>query len=641
MKSQTRTLVLLQVVKAIIEDIAITYPDTRASLQRDVISLETLVANRGEATFSLLLPELDRYLLRSLALGRLDPDIPMGVKVHKGNGYRRPQLFEGLWNLIFPDGILVSSTPDGNTSHLDAIFFLRQLCCVGKSIEGDCTQERIDKAVLEYIEIEEEMYSPILDWTQDILPVKERDLNWWYTSFMDTFTGISDSDFSLLDRWFKRSRHLFSRLGSFDGHPDEWLPSDPQAGGRHGPGAVADLSGCTDKYTFPNWTTRLEHIFPYHQWGCSNALTYMDGFYAPAEGKNTSRLIVVPKSMKSPRLIAAEPTSNMWCQQFLLKVLTHRAKSSGLFNLCDWTNQQTSRDMARRASLDGSLATIDLSSASDRLPLRFMEVAMSSNIPLMEAFHAMRTPFLDIRIGSSQLETICLKKFATQGTALTFPLQTLFFTSILFSVHEGTFKEFVVRDDLRVFGDDIIIPVDWYEKVTRLITLLGLKVNLDKSFHTGFFRESCGMDAYLGYDVTPIRPKFVTTSTDPSSISAVTDTCNNFFMKGLWRASKVLEDELHGKAANLPIKGMGDGFIGLVSFCGRNFKHLRSRWNKDYHLTEYRVSSVKTKVPLMPMDGRSRLLQYFTERPAPTEAWKSGVRGRPKSSNTLRWDPLL
>jgi hypothetical protein len=61
--------------------------------------------------------------------------------------------------------------------------------------------------------------------------------------------------------------------------------------------------------------------------------------------------------------------------------------------------------------------------------------------------------------------------------------------------------------DVCIFGDDIIIPVDHVDRTIGLIEAVGFKVNSQKSYVKGPFRESCGVDCYSGVNVTPVRVK--------------------------------------------------------------------------------------------------------------------------------------
>lgn len=54
-----------------------------------------------------------------------------------------------------------------------------------------------------------------------------------------------------------------------------------------------------------------------------------------------------------------------------------------------------------------------------------------------------------------------------------------------------------------VFGDDIICPTDCAKSVTAALVFFGFKLNEEKSFVSGKFRESCGGDYFKGLDMRP------------------------------------------------------------------------------------------------------------------------------------------
>jgi len=60
--------------------------------------------------------------------------------------------------------------------------------------------------------------------------------------------------------------------------------------------------------------------------------------------------------------------------------------------------------------------------------------------------------------------------------------------------------------DFLVYGDDIIVPTSVVDELVKLLGFLGFEVNTEKSFSDPDlrFRESCGLDAYNGVDVTPV-----------------------------------------------------------------------------------------------------------------------------------------
>lgn len=94
-------------------------------------------------------------------------------------------------------------------------------------------------------------------------------------------------------------------------------------------------------------------------------------------------------------------------------------------------------------------------------------------------------------------------KFAPMGNALTFPVEELVFGSECQVIQEEM-TGVTDRPLWSVYGDDIIVPVEWYDTLVEYLSALGFIVNKDKSFSTGFFRESCGKEYFHGKDVSPL-----------------------------------------------------------------------------------------------------------------------------------------
>jgi len=246
-----------------------------------------------------------------------------------------------------------------------------------------------------------------------------------------------------------------------------------------------------------------------------------------------SRLISVPKTAKAPRLIAAEPTAHQYCQQMVWRYLQERIEAVFEGRFINFRRQDLSSDLVMKSSLDRSLATVDLSSASDRLTCWTVERIFRRNPSLLSALHAVRTRWIRDEISDST-SFLRLRKFASQGSATTFPVQSIVFLIIAIAASvKGPIRWSSIRkvsNQVRVFGDDIIIPSHGYGPLLAIMETLQLKVNTSKSYVTGFFRESCGSEAYLGHDVTPVKPKTVVAD-GPAACQAIIDTCNNLFQR--------------------------------------------------------------------------------------------------------------
>jgi hypothetical protein len=391
-------------------------------------------------------------------------------------------------------------------------------------------------------------------------------------------------------------------------------------GFRHGPGAVAEKLKNWEKSQFQNWPQKLQNTFPYEL--CGKTAGSNTG--RPPNHERAARLICVPKTAKGPRLIAAEPASHQWCQQMLLRFLFDQSKLHPLVGgMIDFKDQNKSGKLVLQASLDRSLATVDLSDASDRLTCWTVERMLRTNPPLLLALHAARTRYILDEV-SDVPSFLSLRKFASQGTATTFPIMSLVMLCIaLGASHErsdtptssSTRK---LRGQVRVFGDDIILPSHGYARLIRAMDLLQLKVNLAKSYVNGHFRESCGTDGYMGNCVTPVKPKTLVADS-PASCQAVVDTSNNLFNKGLFNAAITAESLLPEHVRKrLRIVGKNDaGFSGLTSFCGSDERHLMERWNPRLHRYEVRVWALRVRSQETSRTGFDALLDFFTRSTSP------------------------
>jgi len=633
---------VLNIEKGLLKDTLLAFPLMGGSLSLDECRLSQLSKDRGEGLWTLDLPCLDSLLTRGLETGRLQLEGPLSRAVSKR--VRVPRLFSGLWLRIFDKAGCLMENVDA-----DAILYLRQLLTFGKKIGRMCTPERTSKSVKEYHNVERKLRPPTLGWSYDELDPHRVSSSLHLCDCLDTDLPLypsdgvgNDDDRSLLARCQQVADILAPALGFFEPvtSSEEREREGRGTGFKHGPGAVADRRGRgINKYQFLQWSAKLEEWFPYRDIGtvASDTETQLPNHEV------ASRLIAVPKTAKAPRLIAAESTEYQFCQQWTKQLLEERLESLFGESFICFKKQSLSQAMVLRASRTQHLATVDLSSASDRLTCYVVERVLRLNPSLLHILHATRTRYLVDTI-SREKEYVKLKKFASQGTAVTFPVQTFVFlclalgSSIQGKVSWSKIRR--LRHKVRVFGDDIILPTRAYASLVRVLTLLQLQVNEDKSFSVGKFRESCGMDAWNGYDVTPVKPQHVLND-GPQSRMAILDTANNLFAKGFWNASKVIESTLGSLLLRrLPIVGRDCGITGRLSFCGSRNEHLRTRWNSALHRTEYRAYRVRTRQTRIVFGERFSLLQFFTEAPSGQFDWQAGTTERTQVSDGLGWVPL-
>lgn len=228
-----------------------------------------------------------------------------------------------------------------------------------------------------------------------------------------------------------------------------------------------------------------------------------------------SKATTVDKTSKKRRMICIEPTANMYLQQGLMSYITERF--SAFTGFCLSTLPDSHQELARRGSIDGSLATIDFSSASDCVSVELLRWMLPAE--WFSILHRVRS-----HESSFDGTWHALQMMSTMGNATTFPLETMVFW-ILGTVARTPRRSrslFTKREDFKsvsVFGDDCILPTEDAESFMDLARFVGFIVNDDKSHYesTDPFRESCGGDFHLGY---PVRA-FHMSSPTSNSFSAL------------------------------------------------------------------------------------------------------------------------
>jgi hypothetical protein len=634
---------LLHVYAGFREDILRAYPELKG-VDLDFKRLALNAETRGLGFFTLDLPELESCFLAGLESGRLVSKGPLSRLVSKK--VRVPRLFSGLWLRVFGVDSCLLPVPD-----INAIFFLRQLLTFGKKLAVECTYDRRKETIRAYHDVEKALRRPTLLWSSDTLDIDRiaslhcsdcAPPQRLHDSVLDLFESeegrCRSGDRYLLERLQRIADWVSEALGFYEpvsfSRDQELLGLG--IGFKHGPGAVAERLKNWEKSRFPSWPHKLETWFPYDECGkptsrCNNQ---------PRNHEVAARLLCVPKTAKRPRLIASEPVAHQWCQQLTWNWL--RSRLSQIFGsaFINFRRQDLSGKLVLQASLDRKLATVDLSDASDRLTCWTVERIFRRNPSLVSCLHAARTRYIrDDNLGYPDF--LSLRKFASQGTATTFPVQSIVFLCIALASCHGdedvTFESIMkLRKQVRIYGDDIIIPRYGYVQLCRLLDLLQLKVNKEKSYVNGHFRESCGTDGYLGYDVTPVKPKCIVADS-PANIVAVLATSNNLFKKGFWNAADRLLSQLPGRISRrLRVVGVDDaGFPGAFSFCGTKEDHLQLRWNDSLHRYEVKTFSIKRRVDTSTREGYHVLLDLWSRGHNP---WNPRIIGEYTYTRQIKYD---
>lgn len=216
---------------------------------------------------------------------------------------------------------------------------------------------------------------------------------------------------------------------------------------------------------------------------------------------DTNRITFVPKNSQTDRSIAIEPSLNLCLQLGVDGYIRRRLKRWGI-DLDDQSkNQRLAQQGSRLWSCPETLCTLDLAAASDTVTTRICKELLPSQwyCYLME----IRSPQ-----GEVDGETISYEKISSMGNGFTFALESAIFAAICYAVSMVD-QGFYDRDNIAVYGDDIIVPAGMCNLTVEMLKICGFTTNPEKSFVKGPFRESCGADFYMGH---PVRPVFLTES---------------------------------------------------------------------------------------------------------------------------------
>jgi len=422
---------------------------------------------------------------------------------------------------------------------------------------------------------------------------------------------------------------------------------------KHGPGATADRLRGNAKFDQREWPLRLERVFPYALYASPNghregADSHVD-FLEPGTERPV-RVVFVPKTPKSPRVIAIEPTAMQYMQQGLLGCIVPRIQQDNLLaGFIGFDDQGPNRAMARLGSRGANLATLDLSEASDRVSAQHVRLLLANHPHLRDAVEATRSRKAAVPGG----RVIRLAKFASMGSALCFPFEAMVFLTLVFLGIERDANRQLTRKDIksytgrvRVYGDDIIVPVDHARSVIGALEDFGLRVNTDKSFWTGKFRESCGGDYYDGVWVTPVRVRrnLASGRSNVQELMSTVSLRNQFYFAGYWRTAawldRWLEPIMNGFYPTIDSESAALGRHSLLPPKG-------NRMCPDTQVPMVRAWVPSSKPPRSSVSGEGALLKCLLsleqrngDEPV-TDSDHLERYGRPDAVNTkLRWTPL-
>lgn len=556
------------------------------SPRRDIATLESRFRHEGISFMSMALPRLNDLLLRGLKDGRLPTFVGWASQGSV------PLFLSKLWLRVFDsNGVLLRDPCPA------AVRSIRQITCFNKKFKVNCSDDRIAAEIGRFISLEKDY--PIFD--SQRLAELPRILR---ICFSQSIAKIH--------------RDYFTSV--------RWL--EP----KHGPGAVAERLDPVQKWDFNTISARALDTF-----GHSTFFPLWEDV-EPIVSTIPARLIAVPKDANKPRLICAEPSYNQFVQQGMQSVL--KAEFSRRKLICDYTDQGRNQHLSRVGSIDGSLTTVDLSEASDRVGWGLVKFAFSFDQMFLRLLRDSRSEFVDT--GSSIL---CQKKFAPMGSAMTFPIQCMIFTGLVIlaaceysSNYSSKFIRGLVQSetDYTVYGDDIIIPTHLYPLLSDLLTKAGLKINQNKTYDTGLFRESCGADWFMGVNVTPVYLRLpLDGQKGTDAILSLMSTRNQLFLAGNKESVEVLDQYLESLDRRIKYSAIPADF---PLDQGRFVDGPPHKWCKDTQRPLYRGFCTVYRYDEPSGRASSLLSHYLQKISGGSGIGTSDGIGRPKASKQLlRW----
>jgi len=562
--------------------------------ERDIEYMISRFRKEGYSFLGVTLANFGKDVERLLA-GNLQGDkLFLGFKSRKGQCL--PAFLSGFTSRIFAKDGTVLEDADPL-----AIYAVRQITLAWAKCEFPMAQTMVNRGITKYLQTEEEVRSWDSTFSEDEL----------------SFQNLKQVFLALFWDSLNQVEHNLFNLAV--------IP-------RHGPGYTASHAIGNSKWYDLHWTRRLDRVLPYQEFirasGRHDFLVDAPNLLSPGN-EDPVRVTFVPKTVDKCRTIAMEPTSMMYAQKAVANALREsfeiRTPYGSVKNFLDLKHQDQNRDLARKGSLDGSLATLDLSDASDRVSNQLVRALLDGFPLLFEAVDATRSRKADI-----QGKVYRLSKYASMGSDMCFPIESMIFLAIAvmsclekrrlpgyshLPVNPKNIRELI--GSVSVYGDDIIVPSDTALIAIRNLETFGFKVNDRKSFWTGLFRESCGADWYNGTDisVSRLRRPIPIASSQAKEIVSLVEFRNDLFQKrGLWKTAEYLDGIIESKIRWYPpVHHDSSSVLGAHTFLDPDFGP-EVYWDTQLHKYAIKGYFVKSRQPVNSVDGWEALLKFFVER---------------------------
>lgn len=542
--------IMLGLTQGLLEDLYVHHQLSPRDLKRDFTTLKARTRAEGLSFLTKTLPSLAKSVDQALLAGKLNAIT--AFKARKST--KLPAFLHGLFKLVFSEDGTLLDEPDHT-----AIKDLRQVGFLFYKYQLPYKESLVERLFEDFVATDKDIQSQLRN----------------------------PGEMGIVYYAQKVINAVFEKFSIEDLRP------------KNGPGSVANSVPPWGRFEPTRFYPKLDSLVSYCSlYYCNerHLFDHFDRFFdLDIELEGTAKALAVPKDSRGPRLISSEQSEFMTYQQALKNALVPYLESNYLTSgQVNFTCQEINRKLALEGSVSQKWATLDLRKASDLVSMLHVDT-MYDETPIYDFLVNSRSKYTELPDG----RVITLNKFAPMGSALCFPIEALTFYAIC--VGEQLSRGIPLKKAAKnvfVYGDDIIVPTEDVPFAIEALENIGLQINKDKSCFTGKFRESCGMDAFNGSNVTPTKLKKLWQEKPEADVLASwLAACNNLFADGYWKASDFLRRSLEKATGKLQLCLPDDPVLGLETWTQKHVfvSDLKAwRWNTALQQFVRRADTIVT-----------------------------------------------
>lgn len=497
----------VHILQGVLLDARKLCPDyTAGELALDLQTIRLRRMAEGESFVTKTLSQVRKAFLRSLEVGAFTP-LPSFKKRRRGGSL--PAFLHGLFNAVFDESGLLKPSPCGNS--IKVILQLTSLFC---KLEGACLESRKYEQIDSFIALDAECAHP-----RDFSPMDQ--------AILELASGIIGRVFDHFDHRAIKPRPGSGAEAGHLAYFERWQPS------------VVPLQ-VNEVYDYSAYHFLSDrHLF-------DNFKIYMD---AEFHTDIAARMEAVPKDSENWRLICVVANGYMFMQQglkdLLYRHIEHHPITRGHVN---FTDQTINGRLAYESSVNLRYATLDMKDASDRI-MKWHVRHLFKKVPdLLRVLLSLAENYIEVPTVTGERRVMDCNKFAPMGSALCFPVMSVvhyaLLSAIVYFVAEPH-DAIKASRDIYVYGDDLLVRSKYAKDVIDIMERFGLKFNPSKCYIESHFRESCGVDAFDGILVTPVRfKKRLLMDPCAETITAYLSYEGDLFSKGFSCTARILRHHL-------------------------------------------------------------------------------------------------